>query len=120
MSHFEQVLSKSCFPRELVERYNSIDWDNNVGFPCPPPAPTQLSGLERKTFRFYFPFEDDEWVEPFNNWFNWYIKTIHRRIFASVDYLAFEATVKFLFFCFLHDLAAPFISWFALFGITTL
>lgn len=115
---FEQALSKSCFARELIERYNSIDWDN-AGV-SPPPPPTSFTGLEKRILRFYFAPEDNEWIEPFNNWFKWYTKTIHERIFPSQDYQVFEATVQFLFFSFLHDLVAPFISWFALFGITTL
>lgn len=119
VSIFEKILSKSCFARQLVERYNSIEWDNIDGVPQPPPPPL-LSTLDRKIFTQFFPFKYQEWVQPVNNWFDWYTIVIHQRIFPSQDYRIVRGNAKFLFFCCLHDLLAPFISWLALFGITTL
>lgn len=79
----------------------------------------EFTDLEKRVLRgFYFKPEDNEWIKPLNNWFNWYIKTIHKRIFPSQDFQVFEATIKFMFFSFLHDTATPFISLFAMLGIT--
>lgn len=116
VSLFERVLSQSCFARELVKRYNSIDFYNNG---LSPNAPTMFTDLEKRILRgFYFIPNDDKWIEPMNNWFDWYIKTIHKRIFKSQDFQVFEATVKFLLFAFLHDTTAPFICLFDMFGIS--
>ncbi|KAJ0976602.1 hypothetical protein J5N97_012076 [Dioscorea zingiberensis] len=91
---FALMLAKNCFTRDLVSKYQSIDWA--AGIPPPPEFwPELVSGMPA----------DGQWRQPLADWIKRFAGIVHSRVFSSeVPYDEIQGKVNFLFYSLVHDM----------------
>ncbi|KAJ0976815.1 hypothetical protein J5N97_012289 [Dioscorea zingiberensis] len=90
---FALMLAKNCFTRDLLSKYQSIDWA--AGIPPPPEFWPELLSLMPA---------DGQWRQPLADWIKRFAGIVHSRIFPGEPYDEIEAKVKFFFFSLIHDM----------------
>ncbi|KAJ0976598.1 hypothetical protein J5N97_012072 [Dioscorea zingiberensis] len=90
---FALMLAKNCFTRDLLRKYQSIDWA--AGIPPPPEFwPELVSRMPT----------DGQWRQPLADWIKRFASIVHSRVFPSEPYSEIEAKVNFLFYSLVHDM----------------
>ncbi|KAJ0976514.1 hypothetical protein J5N97_011988 [Dioscorea zingiberensis] len=71
---FALMLAKNCFTRDLVSKYQSIDWA--AGIPPPPEFwPELVSGMPA----------DGQWRQPLADWIKRFADIVHSRVFPDEE-----------------------------------
>ncbi|KAJ0976519.1 hypothetical protein J5N97_011993 [Dioscorea zingiberensis] len=90
---FALMLAKNCFTRDLLSKYQSIDWA--AGIPPPPEFWPEL--VPRMP-------ADGQWRQPLADWIKRFAGIVHSRVFPDEPYSEIEAKVNFLFYSLIHDM----------------